>query len=101
MVQQGGFKALLTLATCDDAAARLAASWGLAKIGISINPTLYPRRTGSGPEAMVAPLVKLIDDAPNELMTFEGCLTLCNLATVPELRDRYVTAKQRIPDPFT
>ena len=93
MVQQGGFKALLTLTVCPDEAARTSAAWGLAKIGISINPALYPRRTGSGPEAMVVPLVKLIDEGENELMIFEAAMTLCNLATVPELRDRIVKAK--------
>jgi len=93
MVQQGGFKALLTLSICDDVPAKTAAAWGLAKVGISINPTLYPRRTGSGPEAMVVPLVKLIDDGENELQQFEAAMTLCNLATVPELRDRIVKAK--------
>lgn len=93
MVQQGGFKALLTLTVCSDDRARTAAAWGLAKIGISINPALYPRRTGSGPEAMVVPLVKLIDEGENELQQFEAALTLTNLATVPELRDRIVKAK--------
>ena len=59
MVQQGGFKALLALATCDDDRAKSSAAWGLAKVGISINPALYPRRIGSGPEAMVAPIIKV------------------------------------------
>ena len=93
MVQQGGFKALLTLTVCHDEKARVAAAWGLAKVGISINPTLYPRRTGSGPEAMVVPLVKLIDDGEGELQQFEAAMTLCNLATVPELKERIVGAK--------
>ena len=92
MVQQGGFKALLALTVCEDHAARVAASWGLAKLGISIDPQLYPRRTGSGPEAMVKPLLALVDEAENELQQFEACLTLTNLATVPELRDRIVAA---------
>ena len=91
LVQQGGFKALLTLAVCEDAKARDSAAWGLAKVGISINPALYPRRTGSGPEAMVKPLLTLLDNAENELQQFEACLTLTNLATVPELRDRIVS----------
>ena len=93
MVQQGGFKAMLTLTVCDNAEAATCAAWGLAKIGISINPALYPRRTGSGPEAMVVPLVKLIDDGESELQQFEAAMTLCNLATVPELRERIVKAK--------
>lgn len=92
MVQQGGFKALLTLTVCDDAKTRTISAWGLAKIGISIDPQLYPRRTGSGPEAMVKPLLQLVDEAENELQQFEACLTLTNLATVPELRDRIVKA---------
>ena len=62
-------------------------------MGISINPALYPRRTGSGPEAMVLPVLKLVDDLKHELMTFEACMCLCNLATVEELRDRIVKDK--------
>ena len=94
MVQQGGFKALLTLSGCDDHMARVAASWGLAKVGISINPSLYPNRIGSGPEGMVKPLVHLVDEgSENELMQFEASMTLCNLATLPDLRDRIVKEK--------
>ena len=43
MVQQGGFKALLSLTLSDDAKTAEAAAWGLAKVGTSINPALYPR----------------------------------------------------------
>ena len=68
----------------------MAASWALARVAISINPALYPRRTGSGPEGMIKPMLTLIDEAENELQQFEACLTLTNLATVPELRDRIV-----------
>ena len=93
LVQQGGFKALIALSLCDDEKTKDAAAWALAKIGISINPALYPRRTGSGPEAMVAPLVRLVDSSTNELQTFEACMALCNLATVDELRDRIVAGK--------
>ena len=81
MIQQGGFKAALTLTVSEDEKTKMAAAWALAKIGISINPALYPRRTGSGPEAMVAPLVKLVDCATNELQTFESCMALCNSHT--------------------
>ena len=42
---------------------------------------------------MVVPLVKLIDDGESELQQFEAAMTLCNLATVPELRERIVKAK--------
>ena len=93
IVQQGGFKALLSLTLSEEPKARSAAAWGLAKVGISIDPKLYPRRTGSGPEAMVLPLLTLLDVGENELETFEGCMALCNLATVPELRDRIVSNK--------
>ena len=94
IVQQGGFKALISL-TIDGESAKTkeAAAWALAKVGISIDPKLYPRRTGSGPEEMVKPLIKLIDDLGHELRTFECAMTLCNLATVEELRDRIVREK--------
>ena len=39
---------------------------------------------------MVGPILKLVDNADNELMMFEGSMALCNLATVPELRDKIV-----------
>ena len=64
----------------------------LARVAISINPALYPRRTGSGPEGMVKPMLQLVDEADNELQQFEACLGLTNLATVPELRERIVGA---------
>ncbi len=93
IVQQGGFKALLGLTLSEDSKTSSAAAWALAKVGISINPALYPRRTGSGPEAMVVPIIKLIDDLGHELTTFEACMCLCNLATVEELRDKIVKEK--------
>ena len=90
LVQQGGFKAMLQLTVVDDEVTKTAAGWALAKVGISINPALYPQRTGSGPESMIGPIIRLIDNADNELMMFEGSMALCNLATVPELRDKIV-----------
>ena len=92
MVQQGGFKAALSLVLSDNKPTRLAAAWALARIAISINPALYPRRTGSGPEGMVKPMLQLVDEADNELQQFEACLGLTNLATVPELRERIIAA---------
>jgi len=92
MVQQGGFKAALALVLSDNKPTQLAAAWALARIAISINPALYPRRTGSGPDGMVKPMLQLVDEADNELQQFEACLGLTNLATVPELRERIVTA---------
>ena len=90
MVQQGGFKALLSLVLSEERSTRISAAWALARIAISINPALYPRRTGSGPEGMVKPMLQLVDEADNELQQFEACMGLCNLATVPELRARMV-----------
>ena len=88
MVQQGGFKALLALVLADEKPTQMAAAWALSRIAISINPALYPRRTGSGPEGTIKPMLTLIDEAENELQQFEACLGLTNLATVPELRER-------------
>ena len=90
MVQQGGWKAALGLALSEDAAVAQQAAWALAKIAISINPIMYPRRIDSNPESMVKPLLKLVDTYENELQAFEGCLALCNLATVDELKERMV-----------
>lgn len=90
LVQQGGFKAMLSLSLSEDETTRTAAAWALAKVGISINPALYPNRTGSGPEGMVGPILKLIEFAESELQQFEGSMALCNLATVPQLRDKIV-----------
>ena len=90
MVQQGGWKAALGLALHDDAEISKTAAWALAKIAISINPIMYPRRIDSNPESMVKPLLKLVDTYENELQAFEGCLALCNLATVDELKERMV-----------
>ena len=45
LVAQGGFKAMLSLTIVDDEVTRTAAAWALAKVGISINPALYPQRT--------------------------------------------------------
>lgn len=90
MVQQGGFKALLSLVLSEEKPTRMSAAWALSRIAISINPALYPRRTGSGPEGMVKPMLQLVDEADNELQQFEACMGLCNLATVPELRARMV-----------
>ena len=67
MVQQGGWKAAIELTHSTDAPTTMAAAWCLAKIGISINPVLYPRRPGSDPESVVKPLLALIDGAENEL----------------------------------
>ena len=93
IVQQGGFKALISLTIDGDEGTKKAAAWALAKVGISINPALYPRRTGSGPEEIVKPLIRLVDEMAHELTTFECCMCLCNLATVEELRDRIVREK--------
>jgi len=92
IVQQGGFKALVSLLHDEDKETHVAAAWAVAKIGISINPMMYPRRLGSGPESMVKPLLKLVDEADNELQQFEACMTLCNLATLDDLKERIVTA---------
>jgi len=92
IVQQGGFKALITLVLSTDTATEAAAAWALAKVAISINPVMYPRRPGSGPESLIKPLLKLIDGADNELQQFEGCMALCNLATDAELKERIVSA---------
>ena len=67
--------------------------WFPDQVGISINPALYPRRTGSGPEAMVKPIITLIDDLSHELSTFEACMCLCNLATVDDLKEKIVKEK--------
>ena len=87
---EGGWKAALGLALSEDAAVAQQAAWALAKIAISINPIMYPRRIDSNPESMVKPLLKLVDTYENELQAFEGCLALCNLATVDELKERMV-----------
>jgi len=39
---------------------------------------------------MIKPLLKLCDDADNELQQFEACMGLTNLATVPQLRERII-----------
>merc|ERR1719163_2691127 len=92
MVQQGGWKAALGLALSEDAAVAQQAAWALAKIAISINPIMYPRRIDSNPESMVKPLLKLVDTYENELQAFEGCLVMCNLCTHDEIIERFCAA---------
>ena len=92
LVAQGGFRALISLVLSDDDETWGAAAWALARVGISINPLLYPRKIGSGPESMVKPLLKLIDQATNELQMFEASMALCNLATDADLGARIVSA---------
>lgn len=86
VIQQGGAKALLPLAREGTAKGMLIASQGLAKLAITADPSIaFP---GQRSLELVRPLIKLIQER-NGLMQFEGCMALCNLASMNEdLRHR-------------
>ncbi|XP_071451063.1 protein unc-45 homolog B [Hetaerina americana] len=87
VVQQGGAKALLTMALTTDPhenteQGRRCASQALARIGITIDPTVaFP---GQRCAEVVRPLLNLLHVDFTGLENFEALMALCNLAGVSE-----------------
>ncbi|KAK2725490.1 hypothetical protein QYM36_000098 [Artemia franciscana] len=78
VVQQGGCKALLHLASEGTAKGKLRSAQALARIGITINPEVaFP---GQRQCEVVRPLLALLHPECSALETFEGLMALCNLA---------------------
>ena len=79
VIQQGGAKALLGLATDNTAKGKFIAAQALAKLGITSDPRLaFP---GQRSLEVVRPLVSLLT-AEQGLMQFEGLMALTNLASM-------------------
>ena len=86
VIQQGGVKNLILLASENSEKGLLIASQALAKIGITNNPQLaFP---GQRAIEVVRPLVRLLK-SENGLQQFEGLMALTNLASLSdEIRQR-------------
>ena len=82
VIQQGGVKALLPLATTNNTAkGKLIAAQALAKIGITNDPRLaFP---GQRSLEVIRPLVQLLQ-SEHGLQQFEGLMALTNLAGISE-----------------
>jgi hypothetical protein len=79
VTQQGGAKALLSLANSNTDKGKLIAAQALAKLGITSDPRLaFP---GQRSLEVVRPLVSLLS-ADHGLMQFEGLMALTNLASM-------------------
>ena len=86
VIQQGGVKNLILLASENSEKGQLIASQALAKIGITNNPQLaFP---GQRAIEVVRPFVRLLK-SENGLQQFEGLMALTNLASLSdEIRQR-------------
>lgn len=80
VVQQGGAKTLLPLATDGTPKGKKQAAQALARIGITINPeTAFP---GQRMLEVIRPLLNLLDPECSALENFEALMALCNLASI-------------------
>ena len=81
VVQQGGVKSLIPLATDINNVSKLKASQALAKIGITQNPSLaFP---GQRSVEVIRPFIQLIK-SDNGLLQFEGLMALTNLSAMDD-----------------
>ena len=79
VVQQGGVKSLIQLASENTEVGRLKSSQALAKIGITQNPSLaFP---GQRSVEVIRPFIQLLK-TDNGLMQFEGLMALTNLSAM-------------------
>ena len=81
VVQQGGVKSLIQLASENTEMGRLKSSQALAKIGITQNPSLaFP---GQRSVEVIRPFIQLLK-TDNGLMQFEGLMALTNLSAMDD-----------------
>lgn len=95
VIQQGGVKALISLATANNTAkGKLIAAQALAKIGITNDPRLaFP---GQRSLEVIRPLVQLLK-SEHGLQQFEGLMALTNLAGMAEDARRRIHREGAVP----
>jgi hypothetical protein len=81
LVQQRAMRLLLDLVRSENEKCRNDASLALARIGISINPALYPVGVC---EDMALPLVRFLKATTHELYQFETLLALTNITSADD-----------------
>lgn len=94
VIQQGGVKNLILLASENSEKGQHIASQALAKIGITNNPQLaFP---GQRAIEVVRPLVRLLK-SENGLQQFEGLMALTNLASLSDEIRQHIYREGAIP----
>ncbi|KAG7169405.1 unc-45 B-like [Homarus americanus] len=95
VVQQGGTKALLDLATEGTKKGKTVAAQALARIAITINPEVaFP---GQRAYEVVRPLLKLLDPECQALENFESLMGLTNIAGISESTRKRIIKERGLP----
>ncbi|XP_031572877.1 protein unc-45 homolog B-like [Actinia tenebrosa] len=95
-VQQGGVKALLSLAEKNTEKGMDQAVQALAKIAISLNPEFaFPGHKSFG---LIRPLIKMLHPSKRGLAQFEALLALTNLAQLNDDVRKQIIKQKGIPD---
>ncbi|BES95237.1 Myosin-Hypothetical protein striated muscle assembly central [Nesidiocoris tenuis] len=95
IVQQGGVKALLNLSLQGTEKGKRQASQGLARLGISIDPSVA--FSGQKNMDVVRPLLNLLKPECSALENFESLLALCNLASMNESVRSHIVKEGGLP----
>ncbi|XP_061176890.1 protein unc-45 homolog B-like [Saccostrea echinata] len=96
VVQQGGAKSLVDLATKNNTdAGKILASWSLARITITANPeTTFP---GQRIYEVVRPLISLLHPDRMALQNFEALMALTNLTSLNDSLRKRIVAENGLP----
>ncbi|KAL7631535.1 UNVERIFIED_CONTAM: hypothetical protein RMT77_018159 [Armadillidium vulgare] len=95
VVQQGGTKALLQLASDGTEKGKICAAQALARIAITINPEIaFP---GQRAYEVVRPLLSLLHVECSALENFESLMGLCNIAGISESTRQRIIKEKGLP----
>ncbi|XP_048589916.1 protein unc-45 homolog A isoform X3 [Nematostella vectensis] len=95
-VQQGGVKALLSLADNNTEVGKDKAVQALAKIAITMNPEIaFPGHKSFG---LIRPLVKMLHPSKRGLLQYEALMALTNLAQLNDDVRKRIVKEKGIPD---